>query len=252
MSDFSWERHLKDNTPMLYSRILLKLSGEALMGRQSFGIDPETIKSICLQIRDVKELGIEMGIVVGGGNIYRGLRAEKQGIKRVTGDYMGMIATIFNSLALQNILESNGVETRVQSALHVEKVTEPYINRKAIKHLEKGRVVIFAAGTGGPFFTTDTAAALRAIETSSNVLLKATRVNGVYDKDPERYSDAKFYSKITYRDFLEKGLKVMDATAITLCSENNLPVIVFNIRGKNNLKKIVLGEDIGTMIREVI
>ncbi len=222
------------------------------MGRQSFGIDPETIKSICLQIRDVKELGIEMGIVVGGGNIYRGLRAEKQGIKRVTGDYMGMIATIFNSLALQNILESNGVETRVQSALHVEKVTEPYINRKAIKHLEKGRVVIFAAGTGGPFFTTDTAAALRAIETSSNVLLKATRVNGVYDKDPERYSDAKFYSKITYRDFLEKGLKVMDATAITLCSENNLPVIVFNIRGKNNLKKIVLGEDIGTMIREVI
>jgi len=163
-----------------------------------------------------------------------------------------MIATIFNSLALQNILESNGVETRVQSALHVEKVTEPYINRKAIKHLEKGRVVIFAAGTGGPFFTTDTAAALRAIETSSNVLLKATRVNGVYDKDPERYSDAKFYSKITYRDFLEKGLKVMDATAITLCSENNLPVIVFNIRGKNNLKKIVLGEDIGTMIREVI
>ncbi|HOL05125.1 MAG TPA: UMP kinase [Syntrophorhabdaceae bacterium] len=237
---------------MLYSRILLKLSGEALMGRQSFGIDPETIKSICLQIRDVKELGIEMGIVVGGGNIYRGLRAEKQGIKRVTGDYMGMIATIFNSLALQNILESNGVETRVQSALHVEKVTEPYINRKAIKHLEKGRVVIFAAGTGGPFFTTDTAAALRAIETSSNVLLKATRVNGVYDKDPERYSDAKFYSKITYRDFLEKGLKVMDATAITLCSENNLPVIVFNIRGKNNLKKIVLGEDIGTMIREVI
>jgi len=222
------------------------------MGRQSFGIDPETIKSICLQIRDVKELGIEMGIVVGGGNIYRGLRAERQGIKRVTGDYMGMIATIFNSLALQNILESNGVETRVQSALHVEKVTEPYINRKAIKHLEKGRVVIFAAGTGGPFFTTDTAAALRAIETSSNVLLKATRVNGVYDKDPERYSDAKFYSKITYRDFLEKGLKVMDATAITLCSENNLPVIVFNIRGKNNLKKIVLGEDIGTMIREVI
>lgn len=246
------ERPLKDNRPMLYSRILLKLSGEALMGRQSFGIDPETIRFICLQIKDVKELGVEIGIVVGGGNIYRGLRAEKQGIKRVTGDYMGMIATIFNSLALQNILEANGIDTRVQSALHVEKVTEPYINRKAIKHLEKGRVVIFAAGTGGPFFTTDTAAALRAIETSSNVLLKATRVDGVYDKDPERYDDAKFYSKITYKEFLEKGLKVMDATAITLCSENNLPVVVFNIKGKNNLKKIVLGEDIGTMIREVI
>ncbi|MCX8109771.1 MAG: UMP kinase [Syntrophorhabdaceae bacterium] len=246
------ERPLRDNRPMLYSRILLKLSGEALMGRQSFGIDPETIRTICLQIKEVKELGIEIGIVVGGGNIYRGLRAEKQGIKRMTGDYMGMIATVFNSLALQNVLESNGIETRVQSALHVEKVTEPYINRKAIKHLEKGRVVIFAGGTGVPFFTTDTTAALRAIETSSNVLLKATRVNGVYDKDPERYGDAKFYSKITYREFLEMGLKVMDATAIMLCSENHIPVVVFNIKGKNNLKKIILGEDVGTMIREVI
>jgi len=222
------------------------------MGRQSFGIDPVTIKTISMQIKEVKELGVEIGIVIGGGNIYRGLRAEKQGIKRVTGDYMGMIATIFNSLALQNILEANGIDSRVLSALHLEKVTEPYINRRAINHLEKGRVVIFAAGTGGPFFTTDTAAALRAVETSSNVLLKATKVDGVYDKDPEKHSDARFYSEITYREFLEKNLKVMDATAITLCRENNLPVIVFNIKKKNNLKKIVLGETIGTIIREVI
>ncbi len=222
------------------------------MGRQDFGIDPETVKNICTQIKEVKELGVEMGIVIGGGNIYRGLRAEKQGIKRITGDYMGMIATIFNSLALQNILEANDIAARVQSALHLEKVTEPYVNKRAIKHLEKGRVVIFAAGTGNPYFTTDTAAALRAIETSSNVLLKATRVEGVYDKDPEKHSDVRFYSAISYQEFLEKNLRVMDATAITLCRENNLPVIVFNINKKDNLKKIVLGEAIGTIIREVI
>lgn len=222
------------------------------MGRLSYGIDPETVKDICLQIKEIKELGIEIGLVVGGGNIYRGIRAEKQGINRVTGDYMGMIATIFNSLTLQNMLENHGIPTRVQSALYVEKVTEPYINRKAIKHLEKGRIVIFAAGTGNPYFTTDTAAALRAIETSAEVLLKATKVDGVYNKDPEIHKNAKFYHEVTYNEVLYKDLKVMDATAIALCRANKLPIIVFNIRNKNNLKRLVLGESIGTIIREVL
>lgn len=237
---------------MLYGRILLKLSGEALMGRLSYGIDPETIKTICKQIKEIKDLGVEIGIVVGGGNIYRGLRSEAQGISRITGDYMGMLATVFNSIALQNILEHLGVETRVLSALYIDKITEPYSIRKALNHLEKGRIVIFASGTGNPFFTTDTTAALRAIEISSNVLLKATKVDGIYDKDPVLYPDAKFYKIITYREYLEKNLKAMDATAITLCMENKMPVIVFNIKGKNNLKKIIQGEDVGTTIREVL
>ncbi|MCX7966269.1 MAG: UMP kinase [Syntrophorhabdaceae bacterium] len=237
---------------MLYSRILLKLSGEALMGRFSFGIDPETIKGICAQIKEIKELGVEIGIVVGGGNIYRGLRAEAQGINRVTGDYMGMLATVFNSIALQNILENSGIETRVLSALYIDKITESYSVRKAKDYLERGMIVIFASGTGNPYFTTDTTAALRGIETSCNVLLKATKVDGIYDKDPVGNPDAKFYKKITYKEYLEKNLKVMDATAITLCMENRLPVIVFNIKGKNNLKRIILGEDVGTTIREVI
>jgi len=237
---------------MLYSRILLKLSGEALMGRFGYGIDPETIKTICRQIKDIKELDVEIGIVVGGGNIYRGLRAEAQGINRITGDYMGMLATVFNSIAIQNILENSGIETRVLSALYIEKIAEPYSIKRALYHLEKGRIVIFASGTGNPFFTTDTTAALRAIETSCNVLLKATKVDGIYDKDPVLYPDARFYKSITYKEYLEKNLKVMDATAITLCRENRLPVVVFNIKEKNNLKKIVLGEDVGTTIREVL
>lgn len=237
---------------MLYSRILLKLSGEALMGKFGYGIDPETIRTICKQIKEIKELGVEIGIVVGGGNIYRGLRAEAQGINRITGDYMGMLATVFNSIALQNILENLGIETRVLSALYIEKITEPYSIRSAVYNLEKGRVVIFASGTGNPFFTTDTTAALRAIETSSNVLLKATKVDGIYDKDPVLHPEAMFYKIITYREYLEKNLKAMDATAITLCMEHKLPVIVFNIKDKNNLRKIVLGEDVGTKIREVI
>lgn len=237
---------------MLYSRILLKLSGEALMGRLSYGIDPETLKAFCRQVKEIKDLGVEIGIVVGGGNIYRGLRSEAQGISRITGDYMGMLATVFNSIALQNVLENSGVETRVLSALYIEKITEPYTIKKAVYHLEKGRIVVFASGTGNPFFTTDTTAALRAIETSCNVLLKATKVDGIYDKDPVLYPDARFYKKITYSEYLEKHLKVMDATAITLCMENKMPVIVFNIKGKNNLKKIVQGEDVGTTIREVL
>lgn len=234
---------------MAYSRILLKLSGEVLMGKQGLGIDPDIIRDISAQIRDVTQLGIEVAIVIGGGNIYRGNKAEKQGIDRVTGDYMGMIATLINSLALQEALEKLHVPVRVQSALEMKAVAEPYIRRKALRHLEKDRVVIFACGTGNPYFTTDTAAALRALEVEAQVILKATRVGGVYDKDPEVHKDALFFKEITYADVLNKGLKVMDATAITICMENNLPIIVFNIKGTDNMKKVVLGEKIGTTVK---
>ena len=241
------ERHSKNN--MEYKRVLLKLSGEALMGKEGYGIDPDTVSDVASQIKDVKELGIELAIVVGGGNIYRGIRAEKQGIDRVTGDYMGMIATVMNALTLQDTLEKLGLPSRVQTALQIEKVAEPYIRRKALEHLEKGRIVIFACGTGNPYFTTDTAAALRAMEIEADVIFKATRVEGVYDKDPEMYKDATFFQEISYIDVLNKGLKVMDATAISLCMENNLPIVVFNIRGKDNMKRVVLGEHIGTIVR---
>ena len=234
---------------MEYKRVLLKLSGEALMGKEGYGIDPDTVSDVASQIKDVKELGIELAIVVGGGNIYRGIRAEKQGIDRVTGDYMGMIATVMNALTLQDTLEKLGLPSRVQTALQIEKVAEPYIRRKALEHLEKGRIVIFACGTGNPYFTTDTAAALRAMEIEADVIFKATRVEGVYDKDPEMYKDATFFQEISYIDVLNKGLKVMDATAISLCMENNLPIVVFNIRGKDNMKRVVLGEHIGTIVR---
>jgi uridylate kinase len=234
---------------MEYKRVLLKLSGEALMGKEGYGIDPDTVSDVASQIKDVKELGIELAIVVGGGNIYRGIRAEKQGIDRVTGDYMGMIATVMNALTLQDTLEKLGLPSRVQTALQIEKVAEPYIRRKALEHLEKGRIVIFACGTGNPYFTTDTAAALRAMEIEADVIFKATRVEGVYDKDPEMYKDATFFQEISYIDVLKKGLKVMDATAISLCMENNLPIVVFNIRGKDNMKRVVLGEHIGTIVR---
>jgi uridylate kinase len=237
---------------MTYSRILLKLSGEVLMGKQGFGIDPDTIGGISAQIRDVAALGIEMAIVIGGGNIYRGIKAEKQGIDRVTGDYMGMIATLMNSLALQEALEKLNVSTRVQTALEMKAVAETYIRRKALAHLEEDRIVIFACGTGNPYFTTDTAAALRALEIKAQVILKATRVDGVYDKDPEVHADALFFKEITYADVLSKGLKVMDATAITICRENNLPIIVFNIKGEGNIKKAVLGEQIGTLVKGVL
>jgi len=234
---------------MRYNRILLKLSGEALTGTENHGIDPETVREIVLQIKDIKELGTEIGIVIGGGNIYRGMRAEKQGIDRVTGDYMGMLATLMNALALEDALEKAGIPARVQSALQIEKIAEPNLKKKAIEELEKGKVVIFACGTGNPFFTTDTAAALRALEIEADVLLKATKVDGVYDKDPEVHGDAMFFPEISYIDVLNKGLKVMDATAISLCMDNNLPVIVTNIKKKGNMKKVVLGESVGTIVK---
>jgi uridylate kinase len=234
---------------MAYKRVLLKLSGEALMGKEGYGIDPDIMREIAEQVRDVKETGVEIAIVIGGGNIYRGMRAERQGIDRATGDYMGMIATVMNCLAFQANLERLSVRTRIQTAIQMAAIAEPYIRRRAIRHLEKGRLVIFAAGTGNPFFTTDTAAALRAMEIGADVILKGTRVDGVYDKDPEAHKDAVFIPEITYMDVLERNLKVMDATAITLCKENGLPIIVFNLRNRTNMKKAVLGETVGTIVR---
>ena len=218
------------------------------MGKEGYGIDPETMRDIAGQVKGVKETGVDIAVVIGGGNIYRGMRAEKQGIDRVTGDYMGMIATLMNALALQDTLENMGVPARVQTALHVAAIAEPYIRRRAIRHLEKGRVVLFAGGTGNPFFTTDTAAALRAVEIGAEVLLKATRVNGVYDKDPELHGDAVFFPEITYMEVLERRLSVMDATAISLCMQSCLPIIVFNLRDIRNMGRAVLGEPVGTMI----
>ncbi len=232
-----------------YSRILLKLSGEALMGDAGYGIDPRMIKHIALQVRDVKDLGVTVAIVVGGGNIYRGIRAEEQGMERATGDYMGMIATVMNAVALQDCLETLGLDTRVQTAIQMAQVAEPYIRRRAIRHLEKGRVVIFAGGTGNPYFTTDTTAALRAMEIGAEVILKATRVDGVFDKDPERFPDAAFFPEITYLEVLNRNLRVMDATAISLCMENKLPIIVFNLREAGNMKRVVEGERVGTVVR---
>lgn len=234
---------------MPYKRILLKLSGEALMGKDGYGIDPATMREIAEQVKGVKETGVDVAIVVGGGNIYRGMRAEQQGIDRATGDYMGMIATVMNCLALQDNLERLGLPTRVQTALQMAAIAEPYIRRRAIRHMEKGRIVIFAGGTGNPFFTTDTAAALRAAEVGADVILKATKVNGVYDKDPELHEDAAFFPEISYMEALERKLKVMDATAISLCMENRLPIVVFNLRDRDNMKKAVLGEPVGTIVR---
>lgn len=233
-----------------YKRILLKLSGEALMGDQDFGISSEVITSYARQIKEIVDLGVEVSIVIGGGNIFRGLSGTDQGIDRVTGDHMGMLATMINSLALQNAIERLGVPTRVLSAIEMQKIAEPYIKRRAIRHLEKGRVVIFGAGIGNPYFTTDTAAALRAIEVGAEVVAKATKVDGIYDKDPVKYLDAKRYSRIKYIDVLKDGLKVMDATAISLCMENNLPIVVFNSLIDGNIKKLLMGEDIGTTVEE--
>jgi uridylate kinase len=232
-----------------YDRILLKLSGEALMGDEGYGIDPKMMKHIALQVKDVKDLGVTVAIVVGGGNIYRGIRAEEQGLDRATGDYMGMIATVMNAVALQDCLETLGLDTRVQTAIQMAQVAEPYIRRRAIRHLEKGRVVIFAGGTGNPYFTTDTTAALRAMEIGAEVILKATKVDGVYDKDPERFPDASFFPEITYLEVLNRNLRVMDATAISLCMENKLPIIVFNLKQHGNMKKVVAGERVGTVVR---
>ena len=231
-----------------YKKILLKLSGEALMGDQEFGISSDVIASYAKQIKEIVDLGVEISIVIGGGNIFRGLSGAAQGVDRVTGDHMGMLATVINSLALQNSIEKLGVPTRVQTAIEMPKIAEPFIKRRAQRHLEKGRVVIFGAGTGNPYFTTDTAAALRAIEMGTDVVIKATKVDGIYDKDPVKFADAKKYEKVTYNEVLAKDLKVMDATAISLCRENKLPIIVFDSLIEGNLKKVVMGENIGTTV----
>ena len=231
-----------------YKKILLKLSGEALMGDQEFGISSDVIASYAEQIKEIVDLGVEVSIVIGGGNIFRGISGAAQGVDRVTGDHMGMLATVINSLALQNSIEKLGVPTRVQTAIEMPKIAEPFIKRRAQRHLEKGRVVIFGAGTGNPYFTTDTAAALRAIEMETDVVIKATKVDGIYDKDPVKFADAKKYEKVTYNEVLAKDLKVMDATAISLCRENKLPIIVFNSLIEGNLKRVIMGENIGTTV----
>ncbi len=218
------------------------------MGSQSFGIDSEVLEKIAHEVAGIARIGIETGIVIGGGNIYRGLSAHQQGIDRVTGDQMGMLATVINALAIQNSLEKRGIYTRVQSAIQMDEICEPFILRKALRHLEKKRVVIFSAGTGSPYFTTDTAAALRAIEIKADVIIKGTRVEGVYDCDPEKFKKAKMFKKLSYNDVLERDLRVMDLTAITLCHENKLPIKVFNMNVKDNLRKLVSGENIGTLI----
>jgi uridylate kinase len=233
---------------MAYKRILLKLSGEALMGGQGHGLDPDTLAAVASEIKGVAELGTQIAIVVGGGNIMRGVKAEKQGIDRVTGDHMGMIATVINALGLQASLENAGLSARVQSAVRMDGIAEPYIRRKAMEHLSSGRIVIFAGGTGNPYFTTDTAAALRAVEINADVMCKATKVDGIYDKDPEIHKDATFLKEVTYMEAVNKNLGVMDLTAITLCRDHKLPIIVFNIKG-NNMKKAVMGEPIGTIVR---
>ncbi len=231
-----------------YKRILLKLSGEALMGDQSFGISPDVIKYVAEEVQSAFDLGVQVAIVVGGGNIFRGIAASTYGMDRVSADKMGMLATVINSLALQDALEEKGVLTRVQTAISMHEVAEPFILRKAVRHLEKGRVVIFAAGTGNPYFTTDTAAVLRAQEIRAEILLKATKVDGLYDADPAIKDDAKFIKKISYMEIIEKQLHVMDMTAISLAMDNQLPLVVFNLANKGNIKKVVCGETIGTQI----
>ncbi len=234
-----------------YKRILLKLSGESLMGNKGHGIDPEVLNFFAAEIKKVHDLNVQVGIVIGGGNIYRGLSASDQGIDRVTGDQMGMLATVINSLALQNALEKAGIYTRLTTAISMDEIAEPYIRRRAIRHFEKGRIVIFGAGTGHPYFSTDTAASLRAIEVEADAILKGTRVDGVYSSDPEKNPDAEMFDKISYLNVLQDNLRVMDMTAISLCKENNLPIIVFNMNQEDNLKKIVLGENIGTFVSDI-
>jgi len=234
----------------VFKRIVLKLSGEALQGNLGYGIDYNVLVSIARQIKEVKSLGIEMAIVIGGGNIFRGIAGSTKGMDRASADYMGMLATVLNALALQDALEKNGVFTRVQSAIEMEALAEPYIRRRAIRHLEKGRVVIFAGGTGNPYFTTDTTAALRAIEIGAEVILKATKVDGVYSSDPVKNKSAKRYETLRYIDVLKKGLKAMDATATSLCMDNELPIIVFSMKKAGNIKRVIMGEKIGTTIKK--
>jgi len=231
-----------------YGRVLLKLSGEALMGEQSFGIDPAVTSQIAREISEVQALGIQLAIVIGGGNLFRGLAASAKGMDRATADYMGMLATVINGLALQDALEKSGINTRVATAIEMRAVAEPFIRRRAVRHLEKGRVVVFAAGTGNPYFTTDTAAALRAMEMKADVILKGTKVDGIYTADPMLHPTATKFDHISYIKVLEQGLKVMDATAISLCMDNKLPIVVFNLRTAGNLRRVVMGEPIGTTV----
>ena len=233
---------------MRYKRILLKLSGEALMGERQYGIDPKRLSEYAEEIKEVVNSGVEVAIVIGGGNIFRGLAGQSNGMDRVQGDHMGMLATIINGLALQAALEDKGLETRLQSAIKINEVAEPFIRRRAMRHLEKGRVVIFGGGTGNPYFTTDSAAVLRAIEIEADVILKGTRVDGIYTSDPEKDKTATKFDKISFKDVLNKGLKVMDSTAFTLSQENELPIVVFDMNKKGNLLKIVSGENIGTVV----
>src|SRR6202012_2953033 len=232
----------------MYKRVLLKLSGEALAADRGFGVDTAKLHEISLEILAVRDLGVEVAIVVGGGNFFRGVAEQSRNMDRVSADQMGMLATVINSLALQDALEKCGVQTRVMSAIEMNQVAEPYIRRRAMRHLEKGRVVIFGAGTGNPYFSTDTAASLRAMEIKADVLLKATKVDGIYDADPERVSDAKFFAQITYRDVLHQDLKVMDSTAISLCMDNGMPIVVFNMHRHGNIKRVVLGERVGSTV----
>ncbi len=234
---------------MKFKRVLLKLSGEALMGDQGYGIDPAVIDSLAVQIKDVVDKGYEIAIVVGGGNIFRGLAASANGMDRATGDYMGMLATVMNALAIQDGLERAGVFTRVMSAINMQQVAEPYIKRRAVRHMEKGRVVIFAAGTGNPYFTTDTTAALRALEIGADCVMKATKVDGIYDRDPKLFPDAKKYDELTYIQVLNDGLHVMDSTAISLCMDNQLPILVFNMEKEGNIARALNGEHVGTIVK---
>ncbi len=233
---------------MKYKRILLKLSGEALMGNKQFGIDNERLAQYAMQIKEISDMGVEVAVVIGGGNIFRGIQAEEGGMDRVHGDYMGMLATVINSMALQSALEAIKVETRLQSAIKMEQICEPFIRRRAVRHLEKNRVVIFGAGTGNPYFTTDTAATLRAIEIEADVILKGTRVDGIYTADPEKDKTAVKYDFISFTEVYEKGLQVMDMTAFTLCNENKLPIIIFDMNKVGNLRKIIEGSQVGTLV----
>jgi uridylate kinase len=232
----------------VFRRILLKLSGEALMGSQGFGIDPVMVARIAGEVDEVRKLGVQIGIVVGGGNFIRGVAASESGIDRVVADQMGMLATVINGLALQDALEKLDCHTRVTTAIEIREVAEPFIRRRSVRHLEKGRVVIFAAGTGSPYFSTDTAAALRAVEIKADVILKATKVDGVYDADPQKFSEAKMFSRINYLDVLARGLKVMDTTAITMCMDNSVQIIIFNLNVPGNLNRVILGEKIGSLV----
>src|SRR5512144_876440 len=235
--------------PPAFSRVLLKLSGEALMGDQPFGIDPAVTSFIAHEIGEIQQLGVQTGIVIGGGNLFRGLAASAKGMDRATGDYLGMLATVINARALQDALEHHGIVTRLATAIEMRAVAEPFIRRRALRHLEKGRVVVFAAGTGNPYFTTDTAAALRAMEINADAILKATKVDGVYDRDPKADPRAKKFRKLTYIDVLQRNLKVMDATAVSLCMDNGLPIVVFDLTKRGNIVRAVLGEEIGTVVR---